>query len=125
MSVPTVPTRDPRPTASEQPGAGLTMRAYVVNLAYIAWFWVMFAAGYWVYSWFDLDPSAAQSLRDAGLAGWAAALGYALVATSPSWVGAWLAGRARAVGAGRAATIALVVNLVVGSGLLVAVLAGV
>ncbi|MCB2175645.1 MAG: hypothetical protein KQH57_07540 [Actinomycetales bacterium] len=123
MTVPTVPTRDPQPTAPEQPGAGLTRRAYVVNLAYVAWFWVMFAAGYWVYSWFDLDPSAGQPLRDAGLAGWVATIGYALVATSPSWVGAWFAGRARVVGAGRAGTIALVVNLVVGAGLFVAMLA--
>ncbi len=122
MSVPTVPKSGPTPTSTPQPGAGLVRRAYLVNLVYLAWFWVMFAAGYWVYSWFDLDPSAGGWLGDAGPVGWVAALGYAAVATIPSWVGAVLAGRARRAGAGRAATVALVVNLVVGAALLVVVL---
>ena len=58
MTVPTVPAGATPSTAPAHPGRTLTVWSYVVNLAYVAWFWVMFAAGYWVYSWFDLDPSA-------------------------------------------------------------------
>lgn len=104
-------------------GHRLTVVSYVVNLGYVVWFWVMFAAGYWVYSWFGLDPSS-SALSDAGAGGWLAALGYGLVVGLPSWIGAWVAQRAYRVGGGLAAMVALVVNLVIAVAWLTAVLLG-
>lgn len=88
----------------------LTLAAYLVNLAYVVWFWVMFAGGYWVASWFGIDP-VEESITDQGLLGWLAAIGLGLVAALPSLVGVVLAVRAKRAGAGTAATVALVVNI--------------
>ena len=102
------PTREATPTSSR--ARTLTLAAYLVNLGYVVWFWVMFAGAYWVASWFDIDP-AEESLFDQGLLGWLAGIGSLLVAALPSLVGALLAVRAKRAGAGRAATVALVLNL--------------
>ena len=88
----------------------LTLAAYLVNLSYVVWFWVMFAGGYWVASWFGIDP-VEESITDQGVLGWLAAVGLGLVAALPSLIGAVLAVRARRAGAGAAATVALILNL--------------
>ena len=88
----------------------LTRAAYVVNLAYVVWFWVMFAGAFWVASWFGIDP-VEESIFDQGVLGWAAGIGTLLVAALPSLVGAYLAVRAKRAGAGTAATVALILNL--------------
>lgn len=90
----------------------LTLAAYLVNLTYLVWFWVAFAAGYWVASWFGIDPVEA-SITDQGVLGWLAAIGLGLFAALPSLTGAVLAVRARHAGAGAAAIVALVVNLAI------------
>ena len=76
----------------------------------MVWFWVMFAGGYWVASWFGIDP-VEESITDQGVLGWLAAVGLGLVAALPSLIGAVLAVRARRAGAGAAATVALILNL--------------
>lgn len=96
------------PTASNT--RTLTLAAYLVNLAYLAWFWVMFAGGYWVASWFGIDP-VEESITDQGLLGWLAAIGLGLVAALPSLIGVVLAARAKRAGAGTAATVALIINI--------------
>ncbi|KAB7745448.1 hypothetical protein GA707_05845 [Nostocoides sp. F2B08] len=101
-------THKPTPTSSR--ARTLTLAAYLVNLAYLVWFWVMFAGAYWVASWFDIDP-AEESVFDQGLLGWVAGIGSLLVMVLPSLVGALLALRAKRAGAGTAATVALVLNL--------------
>jgi hypothetical protein len=118
MTIPTVPASAQPSAASARPGRTLTVWSYLVNLAYLAWFWVMFAAGYWVYSLFDLDPSAGDELSSEGVLGWSAAMVFGVVTALPSWVGAWLALRARAAGAGVAAVISLVLNLLIAVGYL-------
>lgn len=108
--------------ASERPRAvALTRAAYVVNLSYLPWFWVTFAAGYWVYSWFDLEPGA-TAITDAGIRGWLALTAWALSASLPSWFGTRFAIRARRAGGGRAAAGALMLNLVFIVGFLVLIL---
>ena len=105
-----LPGRRAQPTSSK-PHA-LTLAAYLVNLTYIVWFWVMFAAGYWVASWFGIDPVEA-SITDQGALGWLAVIGLGLVAALPSFIGVALAVRAKRVGAGAAATVALVLNILI------------
>lgn len=90
----------------------LTLAAYLVNLTYLVWFWVAFAAGYWVASWFGIDPVEA-SITDQGVLGWLAAIGLGLFAALPSLTGIVLAVRAKRAGAGAAATVAIVLNLVI------------
>jgi hypothetical protein len=122
MTVPTVPA-NAQPTAGpSHPGRSLTVWSYVVNVAYLAWFWVMFAASYWVYSLFDLDPGAGDVLSSEGALGWLAAMVFGVVTALPSWVGAWLALRARTAGAGVAAVISLVLNLMLAVGYLALVI---
>lgn len=66
---------DGAPLASARPQAlALTRVAYQVNLTYLLWFWITFTAGYWVYSWFDLEPGV-DTLPDAGGEGWIALTG--------------------------------------------------
>ncbi len=96
-------------------GAGrgsLTAAAYLVNLTYLVWFWVMFVAGYWVASWFGIDPSS-ESITDQGVLGVLAAIGLGLVAALPSLYGLLLAVRAKRAGAGVAATVAIVLNIAI------------
>jgi phosphotransferase system glucose/maltose/N-acetylglucosamine-specific IIC component len=88
----------------------LTLAAYLVNLGYVLWFWVAFAAGYWVASWFGIDPAQA-SITDQGVLGWLAAIGLGVFAALPSLLGILLAVRAKRAGAGAAATVALVLNI--------------
>ena len=110
MSATQYETQEHRAPSAGTRARSLTLAAYLVNLGYLVWFWVMFAAGYWVASWFGIDP-AEQSLTDQGVLGWLAAIGTGLVAALPSLVGVLLAIRAKRLGAGVAATWALVLNI--------------
>jgi hypothetical protein len=73
----------------------------------------MFAAGYWVADLMEVYPAegATQQMTEIGLGGWLVAVAFGLVAGLPGWVGAVLAIGARRHGAGAAALLALVVNL--------------
>jgi tetrahydromethanopterin S-methyltransferase subunit E len=108
---------------ASHPARALTTWSYAVNLAYLVWLPVMFVAGYWVYSWFGLEPGM-DTLSSAGFLGWLATLGFGLVTTLPSWCGAWLAVRARRVGGHMAAVVALVLNLLLAVGYTLVVLVG-
>lgn len=121
MSTANVPLSGPGPTSTKSRARTLRDAAYKVNLAYLLWFWITFAAGYWVYSWFDLDP-AGNSLADEGFGGWAALIAWGLFASVPSWFGAWFAVRATREGGGRSAAVALSLNLVIVAGFLVWIL---
>jgi hypothetical protein len=110
MSATQITRQDRHDTSAPSKARTLTLAAYLVNLAYVVWFWVMFAGGYWVASWFGVDP-VEESITDQGLLGWLAAIGLGLVAALPSLVGVVLAVRAKRAGAGRAATVALVMNI--------------
>jgi hypothetical protein len=112
MSATSVTQQDRHHPASSSSARTLTLAAYLVNLTYLAWFWVMFMGGYWVASWFGIDP-VEESITDQGVLGWLAAIGLGLVAALPSLVGVLLAVRAKRAGAGTAATVALVINLMV------------
>lgn len=94
-----------------------TVRAFLMPLTYLVWFWVVFALGYWVTDMFDAYPSTDTPLVQTGLDGILANVGYGLVAALPSWIGVWLAVRARREGAGTAAIAALLLNLVMGIGM--------
>ena len=110
MSATQMTRQDQHDTSAPSRARTLTLAAYLVNLAYVVWFWVMFAGGYWVASWFGIDP-AQESLTDQGLLGVLAAIGLGLVAAIPSLVGVFFAVRAKRAGAGAAATVALVLNI--------------
>lgn len=108
-----------QPAAPAQPSRRLTARAYWVQLAYIPWLMVMFALGYWVYSLFDVEPGLGTDLFDQGLLGRLANVAYYALLALPSWLGALIGSRARKAGGGRAATIAMWQNLIVGATLMV------
>ena len=110
MSATPVPTQDQHHPTTTSRARTLTLAAYLVNLTYVVWFWVMFAGGYWVASWFGIDP-VEESITDQGVLGWLAAIGLGLVAALPSLIGVVLAVRAKRAGAGTAATLALVINI--------------
>ena len=110
MSATQITRQDQHDTSAPSKARTLTLAAYLVNLAYVVWFWVMFAGGYWVASWFGIDP-VEESITDQGVLGWLAAIGLGLVAALPSLVGAVLAVRAKRAGAGTAATVALIINI--------------
>ena len=112
MSATSVTTQDRQHAADRSRARSLTLAAYVVNLGYLVWFWVMFIGGYWVASWFGIDP-VEESITDQGVLGWLAAFGLGVVSAVPSLVGAFLAVRAKRAGAGTAATVALVINILV------------
>jgi hypothetical protein len=112
MTVPTVPGTTPAP-APQHAGRALTVWSYLVDFGYLVWFWVMLAAGYWVYSWFDMEPGMGDSLTDAGVLGWLTAVGVTAAVVLPSIIGAWLALRARRAGAGLGATVALGLNVLI------------
>ena len=111
-SATSVTTQDRQHPADRSRARSLTLAAYVVNLGYLVWFWVMFIGGYWVASWFGIDP-VEESITDQGVLGWLAAFGLGVVSAVPSLVGAFLAVRAKCAGAGTAATVALVINILV------------
>lgn len=98
----------------------LTAAAYWVQLLYIIWIVpFMIVVGYAVYDAFGFsDPGLAPSLTTQGLAGWLASIGLTLLVAFPNCVGAVLAARSRQRGGGRAATVALVENVVVGVALM-------
>jgi hypothetical protein len=103
-----------------RPSRALTVWAFAVQLAYIPWMAVMFVLGYVVYSWFDVEPGLGVDLLDQGILGRLANIAFYAVLAVPSWLGAALGAKARAAGGGRAATIAMWQNLIVG-GLLILV----
>lgn len=111
-SATSVTTQDRQHAADRSRARSLTLAAYVVNLGYLVWFWVMLIGGYWVASWFGIDP-VEESITDQGVLGWLAAFGLGVVSAVPSLVGAFLAVRAKRAGAGTAATVALVINILV------------
>jgi hypothetical protein len=90
-SATSVTTQDRQHPADRSRARSLTLAAYVVNLGYLVWFWVMFIGGYWVASWFGIDP-VEESITDQGVLGWLAAFGLGVVSAVPSLVGAFLAG---------------------------------
>jgi len=124
----TLPTRPPQPghvstaASTTHPARGRVVAAFLAPLAYLVWFWVMFAVGYWVTDLFDAYPSVdpGPSLTDQGIGGWLAAVAIGVALAVPSWAGAWLAQSARRRGAGRAAAVALWMNMVMGIALAVA-----
>jgi hypothetical protein len=85
----------------------------------VVWFPFVFALGYWVTSWFSITPGSGETIASQGLVGWLTNLGYALVVGLPAWAGAWWAYTARRLGGRTGAAVALVLNLLVGTGLLV------
>jgi hypothetical protein len=124
MSTPTVPQSSqnpPQPAPIDGSAQSLTIMAFLAPLTYLIWFWVMFAAGYWLTDLFDAYPSSstAPALASMGVGGWLANLAYFVVLALPSWVGAGLAVRARRQGGGAAALVALGLNLLLIVGCLV------
>jgi hypothetical protein len=117
MSSPTVPqnSQHPSPVAPQpptNPGPSMTAAAYWVQLLYVPWLVVMFVLAYGVMGLLGVSESVEWTSQ--GALGWALTLAYAVVVALPNWLGAWLAVRARKGGAGRAATVALWQNLIVG-----------
>ena len=119
MSTSTAPPGSASPVAQAAQGRKLTRLAYLVQLLYIPWWVVMFVAGYLVYALFDMEPGMGEDLTSQGSIGWVVNILFAIVLATPSWVGALLANRARAQGAGRNATVALTVCMVLGVALVV------
>jgi hypothetical protein len=105
-------------------GRSLTIAAWLMPLAFLVWFPLMFAAGYWLTDLMGVYPSegATQDMTEIGLIGWLVAIGYGLVAGLPGWIGAAFAVRARRRGAHIAALLALVVNLLLAALFLVSTL---
>lgn len=115
MTTQTQPGMDARPTANPW-----TVAAWLAPLIYLVWLVVMFVLGYWVTGLFDFEPGLGTSLKDQGTAEWFANAAYFVVVAVPSWLGVWWASLARRAGAGRAATAAFWVNLVMGVGIALA-----
>ena len=107
------------PAKSVRPTGRLTAWAYLVQLAYIPWLMVMFAAGYAVYAMFDVEPGLGVDLFDQGFPGRLANIAFYALLALPNWVGAAFGARSRKAGGGRAATIAMWQNLTVGAVLMV------
>lgn len=106
------------PVTAARPSRRLTIWAYLVQLAYLPWLMVMFAAGYAVYALFGVEPGLGVDLFDQGLLGRLANIAFYAALALPNWIGAALAARSRSVGGGRPATIALWQNLLVGGALM-------
>ena len=109
----TTPEVAPSAPAEGDGGRSLTIAAWMMPLAFLVWFPLMFAAGYWLTDLMDVYPAegATQDMIDTGVVGWLVAIGFGLVAGLPGWIGAALAVQARRRGARTAAVLALVVNL--------------
>ena len=107
------PAQAPSALPKGDGGRRLTTAAWLMPLAFLVWFPLMFAAGYWLTDLMDVYPAegATQDMTEIGVTGWIAAICYGLVAGLPGWVGAAFAVRARRSGARTAALLALVVNL--------------
>ena len=114
MTTPTVPQHSPSPVAPEEsPSRIWTSMAYLSLLAYLVWLPVMFVMGYWVTSWFDVDPGSGPTMADQGVLGWLANLGLAVLAGLPAWLGAGAAIRSRHLGGRTAPLVALVLTVLV------------
>lgn len=107
----------PGRTSSAAPGRDdgrrLTVAAWLMPLAFLVWFPLMFVAGYWLTDLMDVYPAegATQEMTEIGLGGWIVAIIFGLVAGLPGWIGVGLAVAARRRGARLTAMLALVVNL--------------
>jgi hypothetical protein len=119
MSIPTAPAGPGSEVTPQRQGQRLTRLAYVMQLLYIPWWVVMFVAGYPLYALFDMEPGLGEDLTSKGFIGWVASILFAVVLATPSWVGAFMANRARGQGGGRRATVALTVCIAVGVALVV------
>lgn len=109
----TTPEVAPSAPAEGDRGRSLTIAAWLMPLAFLVWFPLIIAAGYWLTDLMDVYPAegATQDMIETGLVGWLVAIGFGLVAGLPGWIGAALAVQARRRGARTAALLALVVNL--------------
>jgi hypothetical protein len=109
----TTPEVAPSAPAEGDGGRSLTIAAWMMPLAFLVWFPLMFAAGYWLTDLMDVYPAegATRDMIDTGVVGWLVAIGFGIVAGLPGWIGAALAVQARRSGARTAAVLALVVNL--------------
>jgi hypothetical protein len=87
--------------------------AWLMPLAFLVWFPLMFVAGYWLTDLMDVYPAegATREMTEIGLGGWIVAIIFGLVAGLPGWIGVGLALAARRRGARLTAMLALVVNL--------------
>lgn len=94
-------------------------RAYLALAFFLVWLPLMFALGYVVTSWFDVDPSAGETITSHGLVGWLTAIGYAVLVGLPGWFGAWAAWRAQRICPSSAATVAMALAALAATGLLV------
>jgi hypothetical protein len=101
-----------KPKASAR---SLTAAAYWVQFLYIIWIPWTIAAGYAVYNWLGYpDPSVSPNLTSLGVRGWLGGVGLMLFFIVPNLLGAFLAALSHRRGGGRAATVALVQNLIAG-----------
>jgi hypothetical protein len=118
------PAQAPSARPKGDGGQGLTTAAWLMPLAFLVWFPLMFAAGYWLTDLMDVYPAegATQDMTEIGVTGWIVAICYGLVAGLPGWVGAAFAVRARRRGARTSALLALVVNLLLAGLFLVSTL---
>jgi hypothetical protein len=107
------PERTPSAAPGRDDARRLTVSAWLMPLAFLVWFPLMFAAGYWLTDLMDVYPAegATQEMTEIGLGGWIVAILFGLIAGLPGWIGVGLAVAARRRGARLAAMLALVVNL--------------
>jgi hypothetical protein len=107
------PEKVPSAHAAGDDSRRMTIAAWLMPLAFIVWFPLMFATGYWLSELLDVYPAegATQEMTEIGLGGWLVAFLFGLLVGLPGWVGAAFAVRARRLGARTAAAMALVVNL--------------
>lgn len=94
-----------------------TIAAFLMPVTYLIWFWIIFALGYWVTDTFDAYPSTDVPLVQTGVDGVIAAACYAVVCGLPAWIGVGLGAKARRGGAGSAAVVAVVLNLLIAVGM--------
>lgn len=107
------PGRTPSAAPGRDDGRRLTVAAWLMPLAFLVWFPLMFVAGYWLTDLMDVYPAegATREMTEIGLGGWIVAIIFGLVAGLPGWIGVGLAVAARRRGARLTAMLALVVNL--------------
>jgi uncharacterized membrane protein len=107
------PERTPSAAPRGDDSRRLTVAAWLMPLAFVVWFPLMFVAGYWLTDLMDVYPAegATQEMTEIGLGGWIVAIIFGLVAGLPGWIGVGLAVAARRRGARWTAMLALVVNL--------------
>lgn len=108
----TTPAVQGHPAPSVHTAQPWTVSAFLSLLLYLAWLPLMFALGYLLGSLFGYEPGMNEQVGFWALA--ANVVVALLVIPLPSWLGAGLAVKSRRLGGGTAATIALVLCLLVG-----------